>query len=257
VTRKFAPGFLGPALLCLVLGALGGVLAARHTSDEAAGMVRFTPLRATPPAFRLRDEEGRWATVADARGDVLALTFIYSTCRGSCPRQSTYIGEAVDRVGGGVQVFGISVDPAGDTPERAKRFLERNGLDDGPMRFLLGSRRELQPVWAAFGIVPVGATPAEAAAAAAAYRPMPYKPPAPGEKDPLDRPPPASADDPYPAADDLRYRGPPRHIKGVSFEHSAYVVLIDKHGRQRVGFPFETLDPKLLEEDIRLLLRER
>jgi cytochrome oxidase Cu insertion factor (SCO1/SenC/PrrC family) len=235
---------------------VGGVLAARYTGDDEAELVRFTPLRAALPTFRLRDQDGRWATPADARGDVLALTFIYSTCRGSCPRQSSYLMEAARRAGDGVQIYGISVDPAGDTPARARRFLERNGLEDGPMRFLLGSRRELAPVWAAFGIVPLAAKPAEAAAAAAAYRPVKYKPPPPGAPDPLDRPPPKAAADPYPAADDLRYRGPPRHIKGLEFEHSAYVLLIDKHGRQRVGFPFEQLDPAALEEDMRILLRE-
>ena len=47
--------------------------------------------------------------------------------------------------------------------------------------------------------------------------------------------------EPYPDADDLRYRGRPRHAAGDAFEHSAYVLLIDKHGEQRV----EYLDPRL------------
>ena len=35
------------------------------------------------------------------------------------------------------------------------------------------------------------------------------------------------------------------------------MLLIDKQGEQRVGFPFEQLDPDLLEQDIRLLRNER
>ena len=42
-------------------------------------------------------------------------------------------------------------------------------------------------------------------------------------------------------------------MAGQDFEHSAYVLLIDPQGEQRVGFPFEQLDPALLARDIRLL----
>jgi hypothetical protein len=33
-------------------------------------------------------------------------------------------------------------------------------------------------------------------------------------------------------------------------------MLIDKHGLQRVGLPFEQLDPDGLAEDLKTLLRE-
>jgi hypothetical protein len=72
-----------------------------------------------------------------------------------------------------------------------------------------------------------------------------------------ERPVTADASDPYPAADDLRYRGPARHAHGAAYEHSAYVLLIDKHGRQRVGFPFEQLTAGELARDLRLLAAER
>ena len=45
--------------------------------------------------------------------------------------------------------------------------------------------------------------------------------------------------DPYPATDDGFYRGRLRHGGYLDYEHSAYVLLIDERGRQRVGFPFE------------------
>jgi protein SCO1/2 len=40
-------------------------------------------------------------------------------------------------------------------------------------------------------------------------------------------------------------------------EHNSYVVLIDKRGDQRVGFPVDYLTPESLTHDIRLLARER
>jgi len=39
-------------------------------------------------------------------------------------------------------------------------------------------------------------------------------------------------------------------------EHNSYVVLIDKRGRQRVGFPVDYLTPESLAHDVHLLVRE-
>jgi protein SCO1 len=40
-------------------------------------------------------------------------------------------------------------------------------------------------------------------------------------------------------------------------EHNSWVVLIDREGRQRVGFPIDYLTPEALGHDLRVLLRER
>jgi protein SCO1/2 len=40
-------------------------------------------------------------------------------------------------------------------------------------------------------------------------------------------------------------------------EHNSYVVLIDRRGRQRVGFPVNFLTPESLAHDLRVLLGER
>jgi protein SCO1/2 len=42
-----------------------------------------------------------------------------------------------------------------------------------------------------------------------------------------------------------------------SVEHNSWVVLIDRDGRQRVGFPIDFLTPEALGHDLRQLLRER
>jgi protein SCO1/2 len=36
-------------------------------------------------------------------------------------------------------------------------------------------------------------------------------------------------------------------------EHTAYVVLLDRTGRQRIGFPADKLTPEGLAHDLRLL----
>jgi len=40
-------------------------------------------------------------------------------------------------------------------------------------------------------------------------------------------------------------------------EHNSYVVLIDRRGYQRIGFPVNFLTPEALTHDLRLLLKER
>jgi protein SCO1 len=250
------------ALICLVLGALGGVWAAGRTSDadEKPKPVRFVPPPEVPADFRLRDQDGRWTTPRDARGKVLVLTFLYSSCRDLCPAQAAEIVDAVGKVGGGVEVYGVSVDPVGDTPERVHDFLERFGLIGGPVRFLIGTRRELAPVWRQFGIVPIGASAQEAETAAKVHDRLLAQSsgggPPPKWVEPKGRRAPKAAREPYPSEREAEYRGRPRHLNGLDFEHSAYVMLLDKHGRQRVGLPFEQLTSSLLARDMRTLLAE-
>ena len=246
--------------MCGVLGGLGGLMAAELESEPAAA-ARFIPPREQARDFRLRDQDGRWTTLADARGDVVLLTFLYATCWDLCPAQAAEVAQAVEQAGGGVRIYLVSVDPVGDTPERARGWLDARGLT-GHAQFLIGTRSELAPVWSAYGIVPIGATDEEAAAAAAsADRLRAESAPEPAAENddyvPPERPPPATAHEPYPDTSDLRYRGRPRHKAGFDFEHSAYVMLIDRRGVQRVGIPFEQLDPDSLAADLRLLRSER
>jgi protein SCO1 len=265
---KYSPTgrFLITAAMCLVLGGLGGLLAAGiNSSAPSPAPVRFVPPPGPARDFRLRDESGRIRSLADARGDVVAMTWIYSTCRDLCPAEGNIISDAVRRLGArGIQVYVMSVDPVGDTPERVRAWLKRRQF--GPeAHYLMGTRSQLAPVWRAYAIAPVNASPQEAAAAAKqadAFRakfaamlakgikpnPQPYKHPK--------RPTQKAAYAPYPNADDLQYRGRPRHEAGLDFEHSAYVMLIDKRGNQRVGLPFEQLDAESLAHDMRLLRDE-
>src|SRR5215213_67718 len=158
--RRPDSGVIVPVLVCLALGALGGVATALVTKPEAhAQPARFTVPRQPPPHFRLRDETGTWRTPASARGEVLLVTFIYTNCKDLCPRQAAEIKEAVLAAGGGVQVYAITVDPEHDTPEQAQAWLKRMGVIGGPVHILLGSRRELAPVWERFGIVPIAQEP--------------------------------------------------------------------------------------------------
>jgi len=253
--------FLLALAMCLILGALGGLLVAELEEDPQA-RPRFIPPREEARDFRLRDEDGKWRTLADARGDAVVLTFLYSTCWDLCPAQMAEIVDAVGQAGKGVTVYVVSVDPIADTRKRVREWLAVRQLENEPVHFLIGSKEQLAPVWQTYGVVPVNASPEEAAAAAKATDEFREYAAAEGvdlASRPYERPErsaPIAARDPYPDTRRLTYRGRTRHEQGLEFEHSAYVLLIDKRGVQRLGIPFERLNAGELAQDLRVLLAE-
>jgi protein SCO1/2 len=194
-------------LACAAAAAIAIALAAQGRDEASSAAVdggvvngfdgALRPPGVPPQDFALRDQDGKVARLRDDRGKVVVLTFMYSTCRDTCPITAQQIRGALDQLGHDVPALAVSVDPANDTPERAKAFLLAQKMT-GRMRFLLGSRAQLTPIWKAYGIQP----------------------------------------------------------QGNGFEHSAYVLLIDKKGRQRIGFPVEQLTPEGLAHDIRKLEAE-
>jgi protein SCO1/2 len=105
------------------------------------------------PAFALRDQDGRLVTPARLRGRPLVVTFVYARCGALCATAVQQVKGALDDLATPASAIGVSVDPRGDTPSAARRFLDTVGMA-GRMRFLLGSRAQLAPVWRGFAISP-------------------------------------------------------------------------------------------------------
>lgn len=152
------------ATACLVI-ALAAVVLLGGNDGSAAGGEHPTgfhgalrPSDARAPAFDLRDESGRRVTMSDLRGETVVVTFLYADCQDTCPLTAQQIRGALDDLGDETpvpEVLAISVDPNGDTPAAVKRFLVRQRLA-GRMRYLTGTREQLEPVWRAYGIRPQG-----------------------------------------------------------------------------------------------------
>lgn len=181
--------------LCLCAGAaVAGVWLVRAGDDAPAatgweGAVR--PDGAHLPDFALTTQDGERVTAASLRGRPVVVTFVYSTCRDTCPAQVQSIRGALDDLGRDVPVVGVSVDPGNDTAATARAFLLEQSMT-GRMDFLLGTRAQLAPVWDAFGIAP----------------------------------------------------------QRNGRDHSAYTVLVDGDGRQRIGFPASQLTSSALAADL-------
>jgi protein SCO1/2 len=141
-------------VICAAAGVFGVWLATRGDESEPAGWQgALRPNGARMPEFALTNQDGEAVTAASLRGRPVVFAFVYSTCKDTCPAQVQSIRGALDDLGKDVRVVGVSVDPANDTPDRARTFLVDQSMT-GRMDFLLGSRAELEPVWKAFGIAP-------------------------------------------------------------------------------------------------------
>lgn len=111
-----------------------------------------------PPArFDLPDERGKTVRLSEMRGKPVVVTFMYTTCRDTCPLTAAQIRGALDQLGHDVPVVAVSVDPAHDTPAAARRYIAKQQLD-GRMRWVLGDSGALQRIWRAYGVQPQSAS---------------------------------------------------------------------------------------------------
>lgn len=134
------------AIPATVLLARGGEEADFRGSRPAEGL--------TLPPFELRDDQGRQVRSTDLRGKALAVTFLDTECTDACPIIAAQVSQALKALGDDrsrVEALAITVDPAGDTPERIEQFLARYRAT-GTMRYLDGTVAELRPVWRGFQV---------------------------------------------------------------------------------------------------------
>lgn len=146
------------ALLVIAGAALAAALLATGGTDSASvGDERFEgamlPAGLRAPELGLPDEEGDVVRMAGLRGEPVVVTFLYSHCDDSCPTQAQQVKGALNELGRDVPALAISVDPERDTEQSARAFLSEQRMT-GRMRFVLGTREQLKPVWRGYGVQP-------------------------------------------------------------------------------------------------------
>ena len=120
---------------------------------EFAGPLVVRPVRQAPQIV-LRDQNGRLFKLSSLRGKAVYLTFVYSHCPDVCPLMMQALGAAERSLKNpsSMQIVAVSVDPKGDTPKAVKAFLAARLLT-GKVRWLLGTKAQLKPVWTAYNIL--------------------------------------------------------------------------------------------------------
>jgi protein SCO1/2 len=138
------------ALAAVVLAACAG-LAHAHGGKQAARL----PVVGPAPQFTLTTHQGARIALSDLRDEVLAVTFIYATCRDSCPVLAAKLVGVQRKLarepGARVRFVAITVDPETDTPEVLRGYAEAIGADPRSWSFLTGTQAEVSRVVREFG----------------------------------------------------------------------------------------------------------
>ncbi|MFL5927903.1 MAG: SCO family protein [Gaiellaceae bacterium] len=118
---------------------------------------RFAGTELVPPhradALSLRDAAGRHYTLSARKGRYVLVTFLYTHCPDVCPLIASNLNTVLRTSGprGNVDVLAVSVDPKRDTPAAVRAYARRMHLQPR-FHYLIGTRRELQRVWAAWHV---------------------------------------------------------------------------------------------------------
>ena len=151
-------GALGLVIVTAAIGfASGGIKASTDTPGEGPYRGSEPPARFMLPPFELRSYRGNPVASRALKGKVVLLTILDAQCTDVCPILASVIAGTVDRLTPTerrlVHALGVSGDPAEDTPAAVRRFLGKRQAV-GRFDYLLGSERELRPLWTALQILP-------------------------------------------------------------------------------------------------------
>jgi protein SCO1/2 len=110
------------------------------------------------PEFTLTNQDGQPVSLSSLRGQVVAVTFIYTRCPlpDYCPRMITNL-QAVerrfpDRVNRDLALVAVTFDPQYDTPKRLKEYAQFFKSDKPGWQFLTGSNEDIARVTQMFGV---------------------------------------------------------------------------------------------------------
>ena len=143
------------AVITLVV-AVGAVIAfVRGIQAATQPALRGTSLGGVAaPDFHLTDQLGQPVALGRLRGHPVVLTFLYTHCPDECPLTAEKLRLTLQKlgaVGNRVAILAVSVDPQGDDQAAAQVFSERHQMLHR-WHYLIGSRDQLAPVWAAYHI---------------------------------------------------------------------------------------------------------
>jgi protein SCO1/2 len=111
------------------------------------------------PNFKLTTQSDKPLQVSDLKGNVLLVSFIFTTCSGSCPATTSrmvQIQQELTRRGdlkdGKVHLLSITVDPARDTPQKLRDYMKLYDADPASWTMLTGSADDVTKTLTAWGM---------------------------------------------------------------------------------------------------------
>ena len=140
--------------LFIALTTVGGQQPAwGHQSSQSGDLRMIGPA----PAFSLTTQDGSALSLADLRGKVVVVNFIFTNCADTCPLLTAKLVTIQDQLGSkfGAAVFfvSITVDPKVDRPEELRHYAKAMGTDPIGWAFLTGAPEKLGAVARQYGVI--------------------------------------------------------------------------------------------------------
>jgi protein SCO1/2 len=106
--------------------------------------------------FQLTDQDGKAFRWADARGKVVLVTFVFTTCPDVCPLFTANFASIQRQLDEkkitDYLLLTVTTDPERDTSAVLKEYANRFKADFRRWSLLTGTRAELSKVWKLFGV---------------------------------------------------------------------------------------------------------
>ena len=143
-----------PALALVMLAAL--LLVPVDDAPQQTFKQQPLPKIAPAPEFSLTSQDGGRVTLADFRGKVVAVTFIYTLCTTTCPVLTPMMSFVQDQLGSNfgtkIAFVSITVDPERDTPQVLKEYAQAFGANLAGWAFLTGTPDAIRDVTRRYGV---------------------------------------------------------------------------------------------------------
>src|SRR6202000_3166461 len=142
--------------LGLLVAACGGSSSSTNTAVSVPAIAGGDAIPAkAAPAIDLTDQYGKKIDLAKLKGHSVLVAFLYTHCTDLCPIVAGKVHTAYAAIPKSERplFLAVSVDPAHDTPASATAFNKRHRTT-GEIDWLLGSAKELEGVWNAWGVKP-------------------------------------------------------------------------------------------------------
>ena len=143
-----------PALALVMLATL--LLVQVHDAPQQTFKLQPLPKIAPAPEFSLTSQDGGRVTLADFRGKVVAVTFIYTLCTTTCPVLTPMMSFVQDQLGSNfgtkIAFVSITVDPERDTPQVLKEYAQAFDANLAGWAFLTGTPDAIRDVTRRYGV---------------------------------------------------------------------------------------------------------
>jgi len=127
-----------------------GLLTALLLPAAETAPARLAVIR-TPADFKLTTQDSKEFRLSAQRGKVVVVSFIFTTCNGTCPATTQRMSELAavlgkDHLLDKVHLVSITLDPARDKPAALRNYMRLYDVDAKHWTFLTGSPKQIDTV---------------------------------------------------------------------------------------------------------------